>query len=127
MDLLLDTHACLWWASEPALLSDPARLAITEPANAVWVSAASAWELSIKVRSGKLDVDVPDLFRALGDHGFGILGIGVDDAVLAGTLDWSHRDPFDRMLAAQARRAGYTLITRDAHLLRHLGELALAA
>ena len=127
MDLLLDTHTCVWWATDPTLLSREAQHAIAGAANAVWVSAASAWELSIKVRAGKLRLDVTDLFAQLGQHGFGVLGIGIDDAVLAGGLDWKHRDPFDRMLAAQARRSGYTLVTRDAPLQAFLAELALRA
>jgi PIN domain nuclease of toxin-antitoxin system len=127
LDLLLDTHACLWWASDPSLLSPGAAAAIAEPANDVWVSAASAWELAIKVRAGKLDVDVTKLFAELAQRGLGLLGIGIDDAVLAGGLPWAHRDPFDRMLAAQAQRSGYVLVTRDADLRAFLTDLVLPA
>ncbi len=126
-DLLLDTHACVWWAHDPELLAAPAREAIADASNAVWVSAASAWELSIKVRAGKLSIDVSRLFHELSHHGFGVLGIGIDDAVQAGSLDWAHRDPFDRMLAAQATRAGHRLVTRDAHLRAFLGAQSLEA
>lgn len=127
MDLLLDTHVCVWWAADPDRLSRPAVAAIADAGNAVWASSASAWELSIKVRAGRLQLDVPALFRDLAHHGIGVLGIGIDDGVGAGSLDWSHRDPFDRMLAAQATRSGHVLVTRDAALLRHLGDRALAA
>lgn len=127
MDLLLDTHVCVWWADDPTRVADGAREAIGDPANSVWVSAASAWELSIKVRTGKLDVHVRELFDGLRRHGFGVLGMGIDDGVDAGALDWSHRDPFDRMLVAQARRAGHRLVTRDAAILAFLGDDALEA
>ena len=127
MELLLDTHVCLWWAADPSAVSASAQRAIADPANAVWVSAASAWELSIKVRAGKLAVDVRRLFGELTDHGVGVLGIGIDDGVSAGALDWAHRDPFDRMLAAQTLRGGYTLVTRDEQLRALLGALALEA
>ncbi len=127
MDLLLDTHVCVWWATDPALVAADARQAIADPANTVWVSAASAWELAIKIRAGKLHLDVRVLFAGLADHGFGVLGIGIDDSADAGALEWSHRDPFDRMLVAQARRSTIRLVTRDAAILAFLGELALEA
>lgn len=115
--LLLDTHIALWWADEPAELDAAALTAIGEPTNAVWVSAASAWELSIKVRAGRLSLDVSSLFGELSARGIGLLGIGVDDAVAAGSLAWAHRDPFDRMLVAQALRGRLTLVTRDRAIL----------
>lgn len=127
MDLLLDTHVCVWWATDPTRLAEAARRAIADPATSVWVSAASAWELSIKVRAGKLRLDVRELFAGLGRDGFGVLGIGIDDGADAGSLDWSHRDPFDRMLVAQARRSGHRLVTRDTAILTFLGDLALEA
>lgn len=120
MELLLDTHAALWWADDPAQISSVARSAIEHPTNVVWFSAASAWELSIKVRSGKLSVDIHRLVRLLVNNGVRLLGIGIDDAISAGSLDWEHRDPFDRMLVAQARRANCTLVTRDAAIGRFL-------
>ena len=112
---------------EPAKLTSFASTAIATPANAVWVSAASAWEFSIKVHAGKLTLNVGELFQQLTQHGIGLLGIGVDDAIGAGSLDWMHRDPFDRVLAAQARRSGFRLATRDAELREFLGDLALDA
>ena len=127
MDLLLDTHTCVWWATDPELLRVDVRAAIAAPENAVWMSVASAWELSIKVRTGKLQLDVERLCRGLATDGIGVLGIGLDDAIGAGALDWSHRDPFDRMLAAQARRSRLTLATRDSALLGFLGGDAIEA
>jgi PIN domain nuclease of toxin-antitoxin system len=117
VDLLLDTHVALWWAADAEELDPDVRRAVAEPANTVWTSAASAWELAIKVRAGKLVVDVRSLFGGLVTAGIRILGIGVDDAVAAGALDWDHRDPFDRMLVAQATRHRLVLVTRDAAIL----------
>lgn len=121
MDYLLDTHIALWWAEDPALLRPAARDAIADPANEIWASAASAWELAIKVRAGKLAVDVDALFRGLSADGIRMLGIGIDDGIGAASLDWAHRDPFDRMLVAQARRMGVVLLTRDDAILRAFG------
>ena len=127
MDLLIDSHVALWWADDPSLLSTPAMEAIADPANVVWLSAASAWELAIKVRGGKLDIDVLATVTKLSQNGVRLLGIGLDDAVAAGLLDWDHRDPFDRMLVAQAQRLGLRLATRDAAMVRYLQRNALVA
>jgi PIN domain nuclease of toxin-antitoxin system len=116
MELLLDTHAALWWADDPLQLSDAAQVAIAAPTNVVWFTAASAWELSIKVRSGKLALDVPRFVSLLTQGGIRLLGIGIDDAITAGSLDWAHRDPFDRMIVAQASRLNLMLVTRDAEI-----------
>lgn len=114
--LLLDTHAYAWAVTAPDRLSDRSRAAITDVANLLLVSAATAWELAIKHRSGKWPAAEPlvnhhDLYcRRLGvqEH-----PITAADALRAGALTWSHPDPFDRMLAAQAMLAGATLVTRD--------------
>ena len=127
MDLLIDSHVALWWADDPSLLSTPAMEAIADPANVVWLSAASAWELAIKVRGGKLDIDVLATVTKLSQNGVRLLGIGLDDAVAAGLLDWDHRDPFDRMLVAQSQRLGLRLATRDAAMVRYLQRNALVA
>jgi PIN domain nuclease of toxin-antitoxin system len=117
VDLLLDSHVALWWATDPSVLSGDALVAIAEPANDVWVSAASAWELAVKATQGKLSLDVRALFAALPDRGIRLRGIGVDDGIDAAGLAWEHRDPFDRMLVAQARRSSLTIVTRDAAIL----------
>lgn len=114
MDLLLDSHVVVWWADDPSLLSVEAAAAIADPTNDVWASAASAWELAIKVTQGKLAVDVRSLFRQLADRGVRLRGIGVDDGINAALLAWNHRDPVDRMLVAQAQASQLTLVTRDA-------------
>jgi PIN domain nuclease of toxin-antitoxin system len=127
VDILLDTHVALWWADNQEVLLPDAVAAITDGSNSVWFSAASAWELAIKVRSGKLSVDVSRLVNQLTQHDVRILGVGIDDAISAGALDWTHRDPFDRMLVAQARRLGMLLATRDDAAQRFLGANALPA
>lgn len=113
MELLLDTHVALWWADDPAFLLPAAQSAIADPTNVVWFSAASAWELAIKTRAGKLALDVGHFVALSTRNGIRLLGIGVDDAIAAGSLDWPHRDPFDRMLVAQAQRQNCVLVTRD--------------
>jgi len=127
VNLLLDSHVALWWADDPARLDPGCRAAIAAPETDVWFSAASAWELSIKVRSGKLSVDVGRLVRRLRDDGVSLLGIGIEHASAAGGLAWDHRDPFDRMLVAQADVQDLTLATRDSAMLEFLGSGAMRA
>ena len=127
MDLLIDSHVALWWADDPSLLSTSAMEAIADHANVVWLSAASAWELAIKVRGGKLDIDVLATVTKLSQNGVRLLGIGLDDAVAAGLLHWDQRDPIDRMLVAQSQRLGLRLVTRHAAMLRYLRRDALVA
>jgi PIN domain nuclease of toxin-antitoxin system len=117
VDLLLDSHTAVWWADDPSSLSNDAVAAISDPGNDVWASAASAWELAIKSAQGKLSIDVRGLFRRLADQGIRLRGIGIDDGVDATALIWSHRDPFDRMLVAQAANSGLVLVTRDSVIL----------
>lgn len=105
MRLLLDTHAFLWWLAGSRRLSRTARSAIGDDANDVAVSAASAWEIATKHRLGKLpeaDAVALDVAGGIASQGFEELGITVDDAERAGRLPGLHRDPFDRVLIAQA-------------------------
>jgi len=112
MSLLLDTHALLWWLADDPKLAAGARAAIARSDDQVFVSAATAWEIAIKVASGKLDA--PDnLAEELREHRFQELPVRVDHALLAGALPEHHRDPFDRMLIAQAILEDLTLVTRD--------------
>lgn len=127
MNVLLDSHVAVWWAGSPEELKSDVTSIVANPLNDVWVSAASAWELAIKVAAGRLELDVRRLFAGLADGGLRLLGMGVDDGVEAATLAWSHRDPFDRMLAAQARRLDLQLITRDRALLSFDGVATIAA
>ena len=105
MALLLDTHTLLWWATDDTHLSDPVRDLIQNEDNRILVSAASAWEITTKVRLGKLpqaDVLINNLADYLYQQNFESLSITVHHARAAGRLPGPHRDPFDRMLIAQA-------------------------
>lgn len=111
MRLLLDTHALLWWLADEGL-SPQARDAIADPANTVAVSAASAWEISIKTALGKLRAP-EDLQQQVEANGFTAMPISIAHGIAAGQLVRHHEDPFDRMLIAQAFAEGLTIVTRD--------------
>ena len=112
MSLLLDTHVLLWWLSDDERLPTRMREAVADGENEVLVSAASAWEVSIKAALGKLTV--PEGLRAeLREQGFTELPVTVEDGLAAGALPRHHDDPFDRMLIAQAARRGLQLLTVD--------------
>jgi PIN domain nuclease of toxin-antitoxin system len=116
MRLLLDTHALLWWLTDDPLLSQPARLALADEANQVLVSAASAWEIATKQRIGKLVgvAPVAQWFSELAAaDGFEHLPVTHAHALRAGAFATAHRDPFDRMLAAQAELESLRLVTCD--------------
>lgn len=113
MSLLLDTHAFLWWIGDDARLSDAARAAIADPDSLVYVSAASAWEISIKRGLGRIDLRDEEFFHGLRESGFTELAITAEHGLAAGALPPHHRDPFDRMLVAQARVEGLRLVTHD--------------
>lgn len=119
MNVLLDTHVVLWLASDPRRVRPATLEVISDPASQVVVSAASAWEVAIKNRLGRLDAGV--LLSAWSDTmaAMSVVEIAVEsaDAILAGGLSWAHRDPFDRLLTAQALRRGLTIATRDAAIL----------
>lgn len=122
MDLLLDTHVFLWWLASPDRLGETSRRVIADPANRIFVSAATAWEVAIKRRLGKLAYD-GSVSESIRRNGFLELPVQVRDAEDAGDLDWNHRDPFDRLLVAQARNAVLTLVTADA-TMRAFGGVA---
>ena len=116
MRLLLDTHAFLWWAQDSPRLPRPARRAIQDQDNDVLISAASAWEITTKHRLGKLpDADpiASDIPGAVAAQGFEELPITVREAARAGALPGPHRDPFDRMLIAQALTRNLVLISNE--------------
>lgn len=114
MRLLLDTHALLWALDTPARLRPTTRAALEDPANTVLVSAASAWEISIKQALGRLEFPLARFDALLAEAGFTPLPINTAHAVTAGQLPPHHRDPFDRMLVAQALREDAVLVTDDA-------------
>lgn len=112
MILLLDAHALLWWLADDDGLAPAARRAIADPASDVLVSAATVWEIGIKRSLGKLDAPA-DVLGAIEAAGFDGLPVTVADGDAAAGLPPHHRDPFDRMLVAQALRLGAVLVSRD--------------
>lgn len=112
MNLLLDTHTVLWWLSDDPALSETARAAIADPENTVFLSAVVVWEIRIKQSIGKLDL--PDDFgEVLDGQRFAELAVTVDHARTIAVLPALHRDPFDRMLVAQAMVEHMAIVTRD--------------
>jgi PIN domain nuclease of toxin-antitoxin system len=112
MKLLLDTHAFLWWLSDPKLLATPAAAAIADPQNQVLISVAVLWEIAIKRAIGKLIAPI-DFGQDVARAGFSLLPIEVSHVEKTEQLAVHHRDPFDRMLIAQAMVEGATIISRD--------------
>lgn len=121
MKLLLDTHLLLWAAGEPDKLSASARTALLDEANKLFFSSASVWEIVIKRGLGRDDfrVDPLRLRRMLVVHGYTELPITADHALAVDQLPLLHKDPFDRILMAQARAEGMMLVTVDAQLSRY--------
>lgn len=110
--LLLDTHVLVWWLSAVSRLAEGARAAISDPENDVFVSPITAWEISVKRAKGQMTV--PDNLSAIiEERGFMHLPLTFHHAEQAGLLPMHHRDPFDRLLIAQAQAEGLILITRD--------------
>ena len=118
--VLLDTSALLWLVSAPEKVSDSARELLRDPSTEIVVSAASAWEIAIKSRLGRLNGEplLSTWSDILDDMTATELAIDAGDAILAGRLSWEHKDPFDRVLVAQAARRNLTLATSDADILR---------
>jgi len=115
MNLLLDTHTLLWWLDDQPTLSKKARTSIADGKNMVFISAVVIWEIKIKQALGKLEI--PEDFRkVLDDQPFNSLDITVEHAYAVGDLPAHHSDPFDRMLVAQTKVEGLTLVTRDTRL-----------
>ncbi len=118
MNLLLDTHVLLWWLDDNPTLSTKAKAAISDSNNLVFISAAVIWEIRIKQALGKLKI--PKNFRkVLDDQPFEMLNITTEHAHTIGDLPDHHRDPFDRMLVAQAKAEGFMIITRDINLKKY--------
>ena len=113
---LLDTHALIWWLLADPRLSKAARGVVSDPSNRIAVSSASAWEIATKHRLGKLagvDLLARDVAKWVARAGFVDLPITIKHAQRAGGFPQRHRDPFDRMLAAQSELEGFPLITSD--------------
>lgn len=125
MKLLLDTHLLLWAASAPRQLSVAACELMEDPVNELFFSAASFWEIAIKSNLGRSDFQVNSrmLRRGLLDNGYNELAITSEQAVFLDTLPPLHKDPFDRMLIAQATAEGIMLLTTDALVAQYPGTI----
>jgi len=116
MKLLLDTHVLLWSATDPGRLAPEAREALEDSTHDALVSIVSAWEIAIKQSLGKLDLVkpaerwLPDVLKRMG---FEVAELGLSAALRVRALAWHHKDPFDRLLIAQALDQGYTIVSRD--------------
>jgi len=113
--LLVDTHALLWWRGDYRRLGDGAREEMANPDAALFFSAASIWEMAIKRAQGKLKAPV-NLLDTMEERGFMELPVLSSHAIIAGALPRLHRDPFDRMLVAQAQSEGLVLVTNDTRI-----------
>jgi PIN domain nuclease of toxin-antitoxin system len=118
---LLDTHTFIWWDSDPAKLSAPARAFLQDPANVVLLSVVSIWEMLIKLQLGKLTLAAPlaNILAQQQANGIQILPATLDHALALEGLPAPHKDPFDRLLVAQARAEGAVLISADALLTKY--------
>ena len=116
--LLLDTHVFLWWLSDDLRLGKSSRQAIANPRNQVYVSAASTWEISIKKSIGKLTAP-NDMDAIVESEGFEKLPITLFHGDQAGSLPELHKDPFDRMLIAQAQSEGLVIVTNDEKIIQY--------
>jgi PIN domain nuclease of toxin-antitoxin system len=113
MRLLLDTHALHWWLIDSARLSMRARAAMADPENDILASAASGYELAQLIRVGRVTGDITGLQRAIRRTGFAVLALTLEQAIDAGRLPGPHRDPWDRLIIAQALSEQLTVVTAD--------------
>ncbi len=116
--LLLDTHVLLWWLADDPALGPVARSLISDAENAVYVSAATSWEISIKKKKGLLEAPA-EISGIVEDEGFDQLDISFFHAEKAGELEEIHRDPFDRMMVAQAQVEGLEIVTADRNIPKY--------
>ena len=118
MRLLLDTHVVLWWLSDAPALNEEARTAIADSENMVYVSTVTVWEIAVKRALGKLDIS-DDWYAVLSKGAFRQLSITWDHARTVGDLPDLHRDPFDRLLVAQAMVEDLVVVTHDTDMLQY--------
>lgn len=125
MKILLDTHILLWWMADDKRLPRPARLAIEDPANPVFVSIASLWETAIKFSLKRVVADPETLRDAAERDGFSLLPIEPRHCSAVARLPHYHNDPFDRLLVAQALVEPMRLLTHDSQLARYSDTVAV--
>jgi PIN domain nuclease of toxin-antitoxin system len=117
--LLLDTHVLIWWLRDDQKLNPKARAALSYPTNTVLISVASAWEMSIKFRIGKLDERGSKAWREAESAGFALLPITASHLAELELLPRRHGDPFDHLILAQAKAEGATVVTSDVAMLHY--------
>lgn len=115
--IIIDTHVLIWWLANDPQLGEEAKKKIANPSNIIYVSAAISWEISIKVMSGMLSLpsSMKDMRSVVYREGFLELPITLEHGTHAGELPLIHKDPFDRMIIAQARVESFNLMTADLH------------
>ena len=113
MNLLLDTHILLWWLEDHPSLREKDRESISNTENLIILSAAVIWEIRIKQALGKLEI-ASNFYQVVQEQGFEMISISPAHAYAVGDLPNHHRDPFDRILIAQAMMEGFTMVTHDA-------------
>jgi PIN domain nuclease of toxin-antitoxin system len=121
VNLLLDTHSLIWFLNGDANLSNKAKSAIEDPANSKMVSIASVWEIAIKLSIGKFRFSkgLKHFLGLIEDNGFAILPITFEHAIELSTLEFNHRDPFDRLLVAQSIADKLAIVTIDENIKRY--------
>ena len=122
MKYLLDTHAFLWFVTDDDKLSSDARSIIKKSNNEVYFSAASAWEMSIKVRLGRLTIEEdlePFIIKQLAENNFSTLSITIFHSIYTSKLPEIHKDPFDRMIVAQSKVENLSLISNDKNIKKY--------
>ncbi|ART74170.1 PIN domain nuclease (plasmid) [Mycobacterium dioxanotrophicus] len=119
MNVLLDTHTLLWLVSDPSKVDQDTLAVLSDSETSLWVTSASAWEISIKTQLGTLAGEglLSAWTAIISDMSATELPIDSADAILAGRLPWHHRDPFDRVIVAQALRRNLTIATRDTKII----------
>jgi PIN domain nuclease of toxin-antitoxin system len=124
MDLLLDTHVFLWWQAGSSRLAEKFRQRIRQPANRVFVSVLAVWEIGLKRSLGKLSL-TGSVREAVERNRFDLLPVTAADAERCEGLPWHHRDPFDRMLIAQALERDLVIVTSDANFPQYQARIIL--
>jgi PIN domain nuclease of toxin-antitoxin system len=125
MNIVLDTHICLWWLDDSPEMKAEVRRILSNENNIVIVSAVVIWEIRIKQAIGKLAIP-PDFFEVLNSQGFEFIPITPNDAYAVSDLPLHHRDPFDRMLIAQSISGGFTILTHDIQFSKYDVPIILA-
>lgn len=122
MNILLDTHAFIWWNEDDRKISSEISLLLKDPANQIWLSLASVWEMQIKVQLGKLKLNRPlaELIeQEVRINRLRLLSISLEDIYHLNRLPMHHRDPFDRIIIAQAMAGGFQLVSDDSNVKRY--------